>query len=69
MTDEELVHRFTYHSPKEGQPERYIEIRAKALELALLINKLTPESREQSIAFTELDIVVWAANAAIARRD
>lgn len=69
MTNEELTNRFTYHAPKEGQPERYVAIRAKALELALLINELTPTSREQSVAYTALDDVVWAANAAIARNE
>lgn len=67
MTNEELTNRFTYHAPKDDQPERYVAIRAKALELALLINELTPEGREQSIAFTKLDEVVFFANSAIAR--
>jgi hypothetical protein len=67
MTNEELTERFTYHAPKDDQPERYVKIRAKALELALLINELTPAGREQSIALTELDKVVFFANSAIAR--
>lgn len=65
----ELNHRFTYHSPKTGQPERYTRIREKAKELALLIMEDTPESREQSLAFTNLEQTVFWANAAIARRD
>lgn len=68
-TREELVNRFTYHAPKDDQPDRYQRLRAAALEFALLINDLTPESREQSIAFTELDMVVFFANSAIARRE
>lgn len=67
MTNEELINRFTYHPPKDDQPERYVKLRAAALELALLINDLTPAGREQSIAFTELDKVVFFANSAIAR--
>lgn len=68
-TREELVNRFTYHAPKDDQPDRYQRLRAAALEFALLINDLTPEGREQSIAFTELDMVVFFANSAIARRE
>ena len=38
------------------------EINAKAKEFALLINELCPESREKSIAFTELETAkLWAA--------
>lgn len=66
----ERIHRdFTYHAPKGNQPERYITLRAKAEELALLIVALTPASREQSIALTELETAVFWANAAIARNE
>jgi hypothetical protein len=60
---------FKYHAPKGDQPERYERIRAKAKELALLINEDTPHSREQSLAFTALEEVVMQANAAIARNE
>ena len=30
----DLKNRFTYHPPKEGQPQKYEAIRTKALELA-----------------------------------
>lgn len=60
---------FTYHAPKEGQPERYQKIREKAKELALLIVELTPASREQSISVTYVEKVVFYANAAIARNE
>lgn len=64
----EMIERnFTYHAPKEGQPERYTALRAKAKELALLIVETTPASREQSVALTELETAVFWANAAIAR--
>lgn len=67
MTNEELKNRFTYHPPKEGQPALYETIRAAALSFATLINELTPESREQSLALTKIDEAVFHANAAIAR--
>ena len=55
MEQSDIEKRFTYHSPKDNQPERYARLRAKAKELAELINELTPASREQSLAFTALE--------------
>ena len=60
---------FTYHAPKAGQPERYTQLRNKAKELALLIVDLTPQSREQSLALTQLEQATFYANAAIARNE
>lgn len=66
---DELTTRFTYHSPKPGQPERYTELRDTAGRLATLIVEITPSSREQSLALTKLEEAVMWANAAIARRE
>ena len=60
---------FTYHKPKEGQPEKYVRIRSMAKELALLIDEVCPCSREQSLAFTKLEECVMWANASIARNE
>ena len=60
-------HIYKYHAPKEGQPEKYEALRAKAKDLALMINELCPESRERSVAFTNLEAAVFWANASIAR--
>ena len=68
MNYEELKIRFTYHAPKEGQPEIYETIRRTGLEFATLIKTTVPESREQSLAFTALEEAVFWANAGIARR-
>lgn len=65
----ELAIRFTFHPVQPGQAERYEAIRAKALEFATLVVDLTPESREQSLAITAIEDAVYAANAAIARRE
>lgn len=65
----ELKIRFTYHEPKGDQPERYIEIRARAKQLATLISKSCPPSRERSLALTKLEESVMWANASIARRE
>lgn len=60
---------FTYHPPFGDQVERYAEIRAKILELAEFIIDKTPVSREQSLALTSLEQVMFNANAAIARNE
>lgn len=60
---------FVYHSVKPGQQERYVAIRAKAKELAELIAASTPESREQSMAISDLENAMMWANAAIARNE
>lgn len=58
---------FIYHAPKEGQQEKYQALRAKAKELAQLMLDTCPESRERSVALTELETATFWANAAIAR--
>lgn len=63
----QIENNFTYHPPKEGQPEKYTKIREKAKELALLIDQECPNSREKSLAITRLEEVVMWANASIAR--
>ena len=65
---QELETRFTYHAPKEGQPEIYTRLRDEAAKLALLIAELVPASREQSLALTKLEESVMWANAGVARR-
>lgn len=64
-----IENNFTYHPPKGDQQDRYVAIRDKAKELALLINDCTPASREQSLAFTSLEECVMHANSAIARNE
>ena len=66
---QDLEKRFTYHAPKPDQPEKYTAIRAKAKELAEMIVELVPESREQSLALTNLEQAVMWANAGIARNE
>ena len=58
---------YKYHAPKEGQATKYEAIRAKAKELAELIETECPDSRERSVAFTNLETAVMWANSAIAR--
>ena len=65
--DAKIENAFTYHAPKDGQPEKYQVIREKAKELAYLIQELVPPSREQSLAITKLEECSMWANAGIAR--
>lgn len=67
MTHEEIEKRFSYHAPKQGQHELYVSVRAKAKELAYLINDACPEGREKCLAITNLEEAVFWANAGIAR--
>lgn len=69
MNANDIVTRFTYHPPKNDQPEKYEEIRRAARSLASLLITLTPESREQSLAITHLEEAVFWANASIARNE
>jgi len=69
MDNYSLDQRFTYHSPKEDQPERYEKIRNRGRKFADLINEFCPESREKSLAITKLEEAVMWANASIARNE
>lgn len=64
-----LENNFTYHPPKGDQQERYIKLRDKAKELAAMMLECCPESRERSVALTDLEGSVMWANASIARNE
>lgn len=65
----DLDKRFTGHPPKGDQANRYVDLREAAKDLALLIVQLTPQSREQALALTNLEQASFWANAAIARNE
>ena len=67
MDQGDLNNRFTYHTPDSEQIPKYQVIRDRALGLAELINAACPESREKSLAVTNLEQAVMWANASIAR--
>jgi len=69
MEEETIDNNFTYHKPKEGQPEKYVSIRDTAKIFAYLIDDLCPDSREKSLAFTKLEEAAMWANASIARNE
>lgn len=67
MKKEELEAEFgAYRKPTEVTIPKYKAIQEKTLELANLINDLCPESRQKSVALTNLQLVKMSANAAIA---
>lgn len=59
--------RFTYHKPRDGQPEIYEGLRSRARELARYANEVVPDCREKSLALTKLEEFVMWANAGVAR--
>ncbi|OUA88835.1 DUF7681 family protein [Bacillus thuringiensis] len=64
---EQIKKNFTYHPPKEGQTEKFVDIRNEALHFANLLDGSCPNSREKSLALTKLEEAVFWANASIAR--
>lgn len=64
-----LENNFTHHAPFGTQQARYVALRGKAKELAALMLESCPESRERSVALTELETSVFWANASIARNE
>lgn len=64
----EIVSRFTNHVPDEGTVASMAGIRKKVRELAFLIEKECPESREKATALTQLSFVMMSANSAIVQK-
>ena len=68
-TMNDISHRFTYHPPKDGQPQRYTDLREAARLLAVKIAEECRDSRERSLSLTKLEEAVFWASAAIARNE
>jgi hypothetical protein len=68
MQEEDLGNRFTYHPPQDPDVStRFLVLREQFLRLALMIDALAPDSREESLSITCLEESMMWANAAIAR--
>ena len=63
----DIKNRFTFHPATPTTASKYEAMRAKALELAAWMDENAPESRELSLALTNLDHSVMWFNAAVAR--
>lgn len=60
---EQVINSLEFHPLKDNsnQADRYEALRAAAIEFAYQIDDYTPESREQSLAFTHLEeTLMWA---------
>lgn len=57
---------FTYHRPFGNQPERYEALRAKAYELARMIQDCCPPSAETTLAIRKVEESIMWANKSIA---
>lgn len=66
---EKIDNDFTYHPPFGNQVDRFALIRNTAKGLAFTIAAQVPDSREKSLAMTNLEQAVFWANAAIARNE
>lgn len=68
MTREQIKHNFTYHDA-DASHDKFVALRGSMKEVALLIDRLCPESREKSLAITKLEECNMWANASIARNE
>lgn len=66
ITHADLDNWFSYHSPKDNQPERYEAIRSRARELAEYFVTASQPSADQTAALRKLRETVMAMNLAIA---
>ncbi len=66
MNFNDIENIFMYHAPVKDQLTRYEDLRRTAKGLAVLIQTLCPESREKSLAITNLQQAIMWANASIA---
>ena len=64
-----IENNFTYHAPKDTQPERYEAIRAVMKDAALANDGMCPDSREKSLALTKCEEACMWANASIAHNE
>lgn len=64
ITEEKLLHWFTYHAPTAEDVVAYGEIRKAALDLVRVILRETPASPDQTVAIRKVREAVFCANAA-----
>jgi hypothetical protein len=66
FTPEDIADIFTYHAPREDQPERYQAIREAAKAFAIVLVSNTKPSADQTASVRLLRECVMTANASIA---
>lgn len=62
-----IINDFSYHQPDKLSSSRMEGVRDECLRLALLLKDWVPQGREQSLALTKLEEVMFWSNAGIAR--
>jgi hypothetical protein len=67
MTSDEIRERFTYHPPSDGGAQRHRVLSESFIELAQLVDDVSPDGREKSLAMTSLEQAKFWASAAVAR--
>jgi len=61
-----MLKTFAYQKPSTDGLEKITRLREKFSELAELINRLAPDSRERSVAYTHLETTaMWAIKAVV----
>lgn len=65
--NERIERDFTYHQPTTQSIVKMTNLRARARGLAHYIDEIVPDSREKSLAMTNLEQAVMWVNASIAR--
>jgi hypothetical protein len=68
MDKSRLVHDFNHHPPKnDGIVALHQAVRERCLQLAEFIDEILPDSREKSLAVTNLEQTMYWTNAGVAR--
>lgn len=69
MSIPDLENRFRYHTPTtDARRQAHETVRNNCLQLATLLDGLLPDGREKSTAITNLEQVMFWANAGLARQ-
>jgi hypothetical protein len=69
ITQADLDNWFVYHAPRDGQQQRYVEIREAAKHFAQVLLMCTPPGPDQSAAIRKIRETAMTANQAIACED
>lgn len=67
MDIHDLQTRFNFHPATKETGPKHDKVRSLCRQLAVELNELLPEGRDQSVAITKLEECMYWANAAIAR--
>lgn len=69
MEAQDIKNRFKYHEADPTKVQKMENIRQNFLALAELLNAMCPDSREKSLAITNLEEAQFFANASIVRNE